>query len=150
MSMTDVGQFAETKARLVMDDALDAYKACRETTAYCVQEGGDLADPHLIQHLEDAADVALMTTNLLSRASRSHRQAVAFCADVAEACAETLEQRASLDDDQLRVAYAACLRLHECCLQLTGLAEIPSSDERDEALRETFPGSDPTPPPTEL
>jgi hypothetical protein len=48
------------------------------------------------------------------------------------------------------VAYAACLRLHECCLQLTGLAEIPSSDERDEALRETFPGSDPTPPPTEL
>jgi hypothetical protein len=90
-----------------------------------------------------------MTTNFLSRASRFHQQATALCADVAEACASTLEET-SLDDPQLRVAYAACLRLHECCLELAGQAERPSTDARDEALRETFPGSDPTPPPTEL
>jgi hypothetical protein len=150
MSMTDVGHFAETQARQLMDDALSAYKACKETAAYCVQEGGELADPDLLQPVHDCADVALMVTNLVTRASRFHRQAAALCADVAEACAEALNQRAALDDEQLRVTHAACVRLHQCCLELTGLADSPSSDQRDEALRETFPGSDPTPPPTEL
>lgn len=150
MSMTDVGDFAETHARQAMDDGLAAYKACKETAAYCVQEGGALANPHLLQHLHDCADVSLTTVNLLSRASRFHREAATLCAEVAGACAETLEEHTSTDDEQIRVAHAACLRLQRCCQELTGHDQAPSSDKRDEALRETFPGSDPTPPPTEL
>lgn len=151
MSMTDVGDLTEdTHARQVMDDCLAAYKACTETASYCVQEGGALADPHLLQRLHDCADIALTTVNFLSRASRFHRQVAAVCADVAEACAEELVERAPADDAQIRVTHAACLRVHRSCAELTGVEPTPSEDARDEALRETFPGSDAPPPPTEL
>ena len=91
--MSDVGHPAPTKAQALIGTYLDAYKACRLAAAYCANEGGELAEPHLLQRLHDSADLTLALANLLTRASHLHRPLAALCAAAAvqEGCA-TLPQ----------------------------------------------------------
>ena len=147
--MSDVGHPAETLALQCVEANMEAYRACMMTLPYCIQQGGDLATPARLQVLHDCADLNLAVANFLARGSRFHKPLAELCIDVSRACAEALAD-IEHSDPQLRIVYAACQRVAQACHSLTASAETEASRKRDEALRETFPASDPTPTPTEL
>ena len=118
--MSDVGHPAPTKAQALIGICLDAYKACQLAAAYGANEGGELAEPHLLQRLYDSADLTLALANLLARASHFHRPLAALCADAAEACAEALRGR---EEEPLQNAREACAAVQEGC------AALPQSQE---------------------
>ena len=147
--MSDVGHREKTKALQVIDDCMEAYKACRQTAAYGVNEGGRLADPHLIQILYDAAEINLAMADFLSRASHFHNELGRLAIRITRACADAISQDEH-DDEQLRITYAVCERAVRACEELVGARDEADLDERDVELRGTFPASDPAPPPTEI
>ncbi len=109
---SDVGHPAQTKARQLIDHCVEAYAACRLATAYGANKGGDLAEPHLLQHLHDAADICLALANFLSRGSRHHRPLARLTAEVTAATADAL---GGFNDDPLTDARAACQAVHDAC-----------------------------------
>ena len=147
--MSDVGHRTETKALQTIDACMEAYKVCQQTAAYSINEGGKLAEPHRIQILYDTADINRVMADFLARASHFHNALGTLCAEITEACADAISKD-ERDDDQLRITYAACEGAVRACKELTGAQEEAHTDERDVALEGTFPGSDSTPPPTEI
>ncbi len=141
---------AHTHAQRVIDSCMDVYKVCRQTAAYCSSQGGDYADPHRLQVLYDCAESHLLAGDFLARASRFNRPAAQLAADLATACAEAF-QDLEHDDKQLRKLYAVCMQSTQVIGVLLGeIEKLPQNDQRDEALKESFPASDPPPPPTEV
>lgn len=148
--MNHTEEAATTKAQQVIHDCMEAYKLCQQTAAYCVAQGGGLASPERLQVLYDCADINLLLTNFLARASRFHRPLAELCMEVSRACAEAFGADEH-DDPQLRVTYAACIRAARSCAELLGKEEeVPMNDARDEAIWESFPASDAPPPPTQI
>lgn len=147
MPTETVKTFISSSTRHVIDACLDAYKLCRETSAYAVQRGGRLAELERIQHLHDCADVSLTMANLLTRDSRFRRDLAPLCATIARACAESLESMEH-EEPQIRATYAACCHVADACTMLSNEASPAVADARDVALADTFPASDPPPPPT--
>ena len=147
--MSDVGHREKTKALQVIDDCMEAYKVCRQTAAYCVNEGGEMADPHRIQVLYDGAEINLAMADFLARASPFHDELGRLAIRITRACADAIS-RDEHDDEQLRITYAVCGRAVRACEELVGARDEAELDERDVELRGTFPASDPTSPPSEL
>lgn len=113
--MSDVGHPARTKARDLIDASMDAYQEARLAAAFCANEGGELAEPHRLQALHDAADLALALANLLTRASRLHRRQGRLTAEACRAAADALESR---DEDALQEARHAFRQCAEACAAL--------------------------------
>lgn len=144
---------AKTHALQLIDDAIEAYKLCEQTAAYLVDQGGPLAEPHLVRIVRDACEINQAAAAFTSRASAFHRDVLELAAAVSDRCAEALEA-VEADHDQIRATRAACARAATASRELLDPSSVPRSsrqeDQRDEALKETFPGSDTVPPPTEL
>ena len=149
MNTADEDHTVSTREQQAIDACLGAYTLCRKTAAYALQDGGSLAKPYTLKLLNDCADVALATANLLTRASPFKQHLASLCATIARSCADVL---APEDDDDLnvRAAYAACCHAADACTALFAESEAEPSNGRHEALVESFPASDPAPPPTEL
>lgn len=149
MNVADRDHIVSTREQQAIDACLGAYKLCRKTAAYALQDGGHLSRPDAVTLLNDCADVALATANLLTRASPFKQHLASLCATIARSCTDVL---APEDDDDLtvRAAYAACCHAADACTALFTESKTETSDERHEALIESFPASDPAPPPTTL
>lgn len=133
----------------VIDDLMDTFRICRQTAAYCIDSGGDLATLARLRAFDDCAEINLTLANFLLRASEHWRDLASLCVEVSAACAreiKDIEHR----DGQVRAAYAACTRSRHACLELLGEEFREQEDRRDEEIRESFPASDPPPPPTTL
>ncbi len=145
-----VGHAAETHAQRTITSCMDVYNACQQTAAYCVDQRADYADPHRVQVLYDCADSHLMAANFLIRASPFSHRALRLAASIAQACMDAFAEFEH-DDAQLRKLYAVCAQSTQALRAFVGDAEAaPENDARDETLKETFPASDPAPPPTEV
>lgn len=143
-----VGHFAETHAQHVIDTCMDVYQVCRQTAAYCANQQGAYAAPHRTQVLHDCAEIHLLTGDFLARASPYHRQAAGLACEIAQACADAFRE-IEHDDPQLRKLYAVCAQATEQLGAFLGQVEMPpKSDARDEALKGSFPASDPPPAPS--
>lgn len=133
----------------LIDDLMETYRICHQTTAYCIDSGGDLATLARLKAFDDCAEINLTLANFLLRASEHWRSLAAMCVDISAACAREIED-IEHSDGQLRSAFAACQRSRHACRELLGV-EVPArEDPRDETIRESFPASDPPPPPTTL
>lgn len=138
-----------THALQVIEAGTQLYRLCIESAAYGAQTGGDHGSPETLQALHDAADLSLALVNLLARASRLHRSQASVSREAAEQCASVLRPLEK-EDDQFRATFAACRSFIQAIDVLTGSVTRDDGSQRDEALKETFPGSDSPPPPTEL
>ncbi len=133
----------------VIDDLMETYRICHQSAAYCIDAGGDLATLARLRAFDDCAEISLTLANFLLRASK-HADALAqLCVDVSTACAEEIRD-VEHRDGQLRAAYAACRRSRRACLEVLGEVVTNEDDDRDEAVRESFPASDPPAPPTQI
>lgn len=144
-----VGHPAHTHALEAVDACMDAYKLCIQTAAYAANEGGAFGTPAVLQALYDAADAVLATSQFIARSSGFHKDVARLTVRVARHATDTLAPHTH-DDGQLRAAHAALGRAARALDELTGNAESAHYDRHDEAVAETFPGSDTVPPPTEL
>ena len=151
-SLDDMSDFAETTrvaADQLVDDCMQTFKLCRPAAAHCIDQGGELATLSRLQALDDCAEVNLTMSNFLLRGSRHVRPLAALCMEVSRAAAEALEA-VEHHDAHLRAAYAACLRSHRACAELLGEREDAAYTVEDLTSSESFPASDPPPPPTEV
>ena len=147
MTATNGHAAAKAEAQTLTHQCLATYRLCREAAAHAAIE-----DRTVRAELENCADLHLTTANFLLRASPFNRELAALTAAVAKSVADTLEPLEQTDSI-LRAAYAACLRTYHACAAWMGAesSAVPTPpDARDVALEETFPASDPPPPPTEL
>lgn len=65
---------------------------CTETTTYCLEMGGDHAEPNHIRLLLDCAEICQTSANFMLRVSNFHSQVCDVCATVCERCAEDCER----------------------------------------------------------
>lgn len=147
--MSEFGLSTSVDLDRVIDDLMHAYRVCHQSAAYCINNGGELATLERLKAFDDCAEVNLTLANFLLRGSEHAVALARVCIDVSQACAESI-QEIEHEDAQLRAAYAVCHHARHACLQLLGEEAPVVEDERDQAIRESFPASDPPPPPTEI
>lgn len=133
----------------IIDDLMETYRVCHQTAAYSIDSGGELATLARLRAFDDCAEINLTLANFLLRASDHSHALAELCAEVSAACAEAIED-VEHQDGQLRAAYAACQHSRQSCLEVLGEYVPEVEDARDEAVRESFPASDPPPPPTQI
>lgn len=130
-------------------ESLAAYRHCREAAFYLTQHGSDAATPELMTLLFDTAELHRTLADLLTRHSPFSIYLARLCKAAADDCADALEPH-SREDGALRVAYGACRQTARCGAAFFGEDQDEAPDPLHEGLLETFPASDPLPPPTEL
>lgn len=147
--MSEFGLSFQVDLDRVIDDLMQAYRVCHQAAAYCIDHGGELATLERLKAFDDCAEINLTLANFLLRGSEHALDVANVCVVVSDACAASI-QDIEHDDSQLRAAYAASKHARHACLQLLGEEEPPQEDAVDEAGHESFPASDPLPPPTEI
>ena len=147
--MSEFGLEAGVDLDRIIDDLMETYRICHQTAAYCIDSGGDLATLERLRAFDDCAEANLTLANFLLRASNHAADMARVCHKVSVACAREIEA-IEHNDDQLRAAYASCQHSRHACLEFLGEEAIEREDARDEAIRQSFPASDPPPPPTQI
>lgn len=133
----------------IIDDLMETYRICHEAAAYCIDSGGELATLERLRAFDDCAEANLTLANFLLRVSEHAGDAARLCYKISSACARGIEG-IEHGDDQLRAAYAACQQSRHACLEFLGENVEPSEDAHDATIQESFPASDPPPPPSQI
>lgn len=95
---------------------LDCHRICLETVTYCLQMGGEHADPAHIRLLLDCAEICQTSANFMLRGSELHGPTCAVCAEVCERCAQSCERMG--DDAQMKACAEVCRRCAESCTRM--------------------------------
>lgn len=98
-------------------EALDSYRTCVETIAYCLKKGGRFVDSDHMQILKDCSDVCTITAGFLLRNSQFHNQVCELCAEICEKCAASCE---AIDpvDTQLKACAEVCRKCAKSCRKI--------------------------------
>lgn len=133
----------------IVDACLSAQKLCTQAVADCLDRGGELAASKIVNALLDAATMNATAAEMVTRISVHAREIAYLNADVSEYCARTLDPFEQ-SDGILRSTYAACLRASDACRSFGVVVPEEKENERDKTVADSFPASDPPPPPTEI
>lgn len=106
--------------RKCIDDCVECYRICAETTSHCLQLGGKHADAVHIRLLLGCADVCNTSATSMLLGSESSAQICAVCAEVCENCAQSCAQLAG-DDDLVKRCADVCRRCVSSCRDMSGM-----------------------------
>jgi hypothetical protein len=95
----------------------DCYSSCSQTLIYCLDAGGELAEPDHLRVLIDCAEICQCSQNSLLRRSKLSQLLATVAIEACEKCAESCR---ALDgsDDQLDSCADTCLQCAESCREL--------------------------------
>ena len=96
----------------------DCYRACLQTLAYCMDQGGRHAQPQLLRLLMDCADICATSAAFMLRRSDLHAHTCAACAEVCRRCGDACE--AISDDLRMRALADTCRHCAESCAAMAG------------------------------
>jgi hypothetical protein len=102
--------------RDAIEGCIDAYSACKETIAYCLEAGGSFVDGQFIVALICCSDICRTTTDLVIVEAGLGAETCRFCALVCERCAERSDQMP--DDEQMELCARALRRAAARCATL--------------------------------
>jgi len=94
-----------------------AHRRCTETAIHAMQQGGQLAEWHLVQLLLDSADINETAADFLLRSSRLHHLTCRAAAEVSDLCANACEAFAG-QDLRMKECAEACRRAATHCRKL--------------------------------
>ena len=96
----------------------DCHRACLQTLAYCMKQGGRHAAPEHLRLLMDCADICLTSAAFMIRASDLHMHTCAACAAVCQRCADDCADMA--DDPRMRALADTCQHCADSCRAMAG------------------------------
>ena len=99
-----------------IQNCTDCHRICLETSAYCLQMGGQHAEARHITMLQDCAEICQTSANFMIRGSQLHGLTCRACAEIGERCAADC---ARFGNDQMMQQCAdLCRRCAESCRQM--------------------------------
>ena len=104
------------KMRECLDECQSCEEICLQTLTYCLEKGGDHADPAHLALLVDCAKICETSANFLARGSSQHIAICGVCAEICKACEESCEQWP--DDAQMKACADACRSCFESCQEM--------------------------------
>ena len=110
----------------------DCHRACLQTLAYCMKQGGRHAAPEHLRLLMDCADVCLTSASFMIRGSALHVHTCAACAAVCERCAEDCAEMG--DDPRMRALADTCRHCAESCRAMSGGMSTASRGDGSSAV----------------
>ena len=110
-----LGLSAET--RRCIESTSNTYTSCTETLTYCIDAGGDLAEPEHLRLLLDCAEICQTAQNTLLRGSGLSQLLATVCIEACEKCAESC-RALNGSDEQLESCAETCLLCAEYCREL--------------------------------
>lgn len=96
----------------------DCHRACLQTLAYCMKQGGRHARPEHLRLLMDCADICLTSAAFMIRASDLHTHICAACAQVCQRCADDCNELS--DDLRMKALADTCQHCADSCRAMAG------------------------------
>ena len=112
MADTNTGDYSD-QMLVCIQNCQDCHRACLQTLVYCMNQGGDHADPDHLRLLMDCADICATSAAFMLRASDLHGFTCAACAEVCRRCADDCEKMS--DDLRMRALADTCRHCAESC-----------------------------------
>jgi hypothetical protein len=106
--------------RKCLDECQSCEEICLETVSYCLEKGGDHAEPTHIALLLDCAKICETSASFLARGSSQHAVVCGVCAEICKACEESCELWP--DDPQMKACADACRSCFESCRKMATAA----------------------------
>jgi len=97
--------------------ALRCHQECTETFQYCLQHGGEHADPHHLKIMQTSIEICYSSARFMMLQSPYHQIICELCAQICMACAKSCEE---LKDDAMLRCAEICRRCAESCSQMVG------------------------------
>lgn len=113
-------QRMSTEMQQCIKDCEECAGICLETVQYCLEKGGEHANPEHIRLLQICAEICRTSAFFMHVGSDQHPQVCGACAEVCEACAASCEQFG--DDAQMKRCAEICRRCAESCYAMAGQA----------------------------
>jgi hypothetical protein len=99
-----------------IDDCLDCYCVCAETTSHCLKMGGDHAEAKHITLMNACADACKMSADYMLRDVEYQKQMCAMCAQICDSCAQSCDK---FSDDFMKKCADTCRRCAESCRKMS-------------------------------
>jgi hypothetical protein len=100
-----------------IQNCLDCHSICLNTVTYCLQKGGQHAEPAHIRLMLDCAEICQTSANFMLRNSDLHSRICGVCAEVCDRCAQDCGRMG--DDTQMKACADMCRRCAESCRQMS-------------------------------
>ena|SRR2546421_4545884 len=102
---------------LCIQNCLDCYRACLQTLAYCMEQGGHHSEPDHLRVMMDCAEICQTSANFMLRGSMLHPHTCRACAAVCQACADDCDQMG--DDLRMKACADTCRHCAESCREMS-------------------------------
>lgn len=99
-----------------IQECTECHRSCLEIIQYCLQHGGEHAEPEHIRLLMDCAEICQTSANFMIRNSDLHTIICEACSEVCQQCSEDCDQFTG--DNQMKNCAEICRRCAESCQQM--------------------------------
>lgn len=113
LSLTQVSD----EMKSCIQNCLDCHSICLNTIQYCLQKGGEHAEPTHLRLLQDCAQICQTSADFMLRTSGFHHETCAVCATLCDACAKSCESMGN--DIQMKACAQVCRRCAEICRSMS-------------------------------
>jgi hypothetical protein len=120
-SMEDLERIQESdfivsdEVRECIQDCLDCFRICNETTMRCLSLGGKHSESEHLNLLMDCARICNTNAEFMLRNSTYYPQTCGLTADICDECADTCDR---FDDDFMKECSSVCRRCAESCREM--------------------------------
>ncbi len=104
-----------TKMKECIDNCLECYRVCVETKKYCLEIGGEHAEPTHLKTLADCAELCRVSAQMMMSGSEMHKEVCGVCAEACRRCKESCEQ---FDDEQMKKCAQICGECEVSCREM--------------------------------
>ncbi|HZN63933.1 MAG TPA: four-helix bundle copper-binding protein [Tepidisphaeraceae bacterium] len=112
MAVAQPNDYSE-QTLVCIQNCQDCHRACLQTLAYCLRQGGRHAEGDHLRLLMDCADICLTSAAFMIRGSDLHAHTCAACAEVCRRCAEEYDHMS--DDLRMKALADTCRHCAESC-----------------------------------
>jgi len=98
-----------------IQDCLDCFKTCTETSVRCLKIGGKHAENEHINLMLDCSKICNLNADFMLRNSSYYPQTCGITADICDECADICDR---FEDDFMKECASVCRRCAESCREM--------------------------------